>query len=170
LHSRGSNVIDVSAAESIPYNDQQDRYDFVSDGSTLLIGPLDFVPTKSNRDNWFRNAISEDYGPCDQLEIFAGGHRLRKDPLDLYNEDLGSHSPVADERVEAEFSVDGDTPYIKLTNTVPAGTRITIIRRTGRTWNDRLPSATTASNGLTMHKNVNSIVNFILQKSTFIPE
>jgi hypothetical protein len=170
LHTRGSTVVNVSAAESIPYNDQQDRYDFVSDGSTLLIGPLDFVPTKSTRANWFRSTISEDYGPCDQLEIFVGGNRLRKDPLDLYNEELGSYSPAADEKIEAEFSVDGDNPYIKLTNAVPAGTRITMIRRTGKTWNDRSPSATTASNGITLHKNTNSIVSFILQKSTAMPE
>jgi hypothetical protein len=170
LHIRGSNVVNVSAAESIPYNDQQDRYDFVSDGSTLLIGPLDFVPTKSTRANWFRSTISEDYGPCDQLEIFVGGKRLRKDPLDLYDEELGSYSPAADEKIEAEFSVDGDNPYIKLTNAVPAGTRITMIRRTGKTWNDRSPSATTASNGITLHENTNSIVSFILQKSTAMPE
>jgi hypothetical protein len=169
-HIRGSNVVNVSAAESIPYNDQQDRYDFVSDGSTLLIGPLDFVPTKSTRVNWFKSTISEDYGPCDQLEIFVGGQRLRKDPLDLYNEELGSYSPAADEKIEAEFSVDGDNPYIKLTNAVPAGTRITMIRRTGKTWNDRSPSATTASNGITLHKNTNPIVSFILQKSTAMPE
>jgi hypothetical protein len=170
LHAGGSNVVNVSAAESIPYNDQQDRYDFVSDGSTQLIGPLDFIPAKSNRANWFRSTILADYGPCDQLEIFAGGQRLRKDPLDLYDEDLGSYSPAADKIIEAEFSVDGTNPYIKLTNTVPAGTRITMIRRTGKTWNDRTPSVTTASNGLTMHKNENPIVNFILQKSTTMPE
>ena len=170
LHVSGSNVVNVSATESIPYNDQQDRYDFVSDGSTLLIGPLDFVPTKSTRTNWFRSTISEDYGPCDQLEIFAGGQRLRKDPLDLYNEDLGSYSPAADEKLEAEFSVDGDNPYIKLTTAVPSGTRITMIRRTGKTWNDRAPSTATASNGITLHKNSNPIVNFILQKSTTMPE
>jgi hypothetical protein len=170
LHIRGSTVVNVSAAESIPYNDQQDRYDFVSDGSTLLIGPLDFVPTKSTKANWFRSTISEEYGPCDQLEIFVGGKRLRKDPLDLYNEELGSYSPAADEKIEAEFSVDGDNPYIKLTNAVPAGTRITMIRRTGKTWNDRSPSATTPSNGITLHKNTNPIVSFILQKSTAMPE
>jgi hypothetical protein len=170
LYTSGSNVVNVSAAESIPYNDQQDRYDFVSDGSTLLIGPLDFVPIKSTRTNWFRNTILDDYGPCDQIEIFAGGQRLRKDPLDLYNEDLGSYSPAADEKLEAEFSVDGDNPYIKLTTAVPAGTRITMIRRTGKTWNDRTPSTATASNGITLHKNSNPIVNFILQKSTTTPE
>ena len=170
VYTVGSDVVNIGITESIPYSDQQDRYDFVSDGSTLLIGPLDFVPIKSTRTNWFRNTISEDYGPCDQLEIFVGGQRLRKDPLDLYNEDLGSYSPAADERIEAEFSVDGDNPYIKLTNSVPAGTRITMIRKTGKTWNDRTPSTTTASNGITLHKNANPIVNFILQKSTSMPE
>lgn len=164
----GTTVSDSSLTESIPYRDQQERYDFVSDGSSLLIGPLEFVPTNSNRSNWYRDTIPTNYGACDQLEIFAGGTRLRKDPIDVYSEELGPLGDVSSKTIEAEFSVDGDNPYIRLTTPVPAGTRITMIRRVGKIWYDR--AETTASLGLPFHKNNNPIVNFILQKTTDIPE
>ena len=168
VYTAGMAVTDSSIPETIPYRDQQERYDFVSDGSSLLIGPLEFTPLMSNRTAWHRDTIPANYGACDQLEIFAGGTRLRKDPLDVYSEDLGPLGDLSSKILEAEFSVDGDTPYIRLTTPVAAGTRITMIRRVGKIWYDKAES--TASAGVTFHKNNNPIVNFILQKTTDIPE
>jgi len=167
LYKAGTKIADVSKRESIPYSDTQDRYDFVSDGSTLLIGPLDFIPKKSNRNFWFRTSIPESNGACDEFEVFAGGKRLRKDPIDQFNETLGSYSPLADEKIEAEFSVDGISPYIRLTHVIPAGTRINIIIRRGKTWYDRGKS--TAQNGRTMTESTNSLIRFILEKDTYLP-
>jgi hypothetical protein len=87
-----------------------------------------------------------------------------------YNEDYGAYSPDADTILEAEFSVDGETPFVKLTTPPPPGTKITIIRRVGKTWSDRTPDTITASIGVTLHKNTNPIINFILQKVTATPE
>ena len=173
VHKLGSHVSDSGPYETIPYLDNQDRYDFVSDGSTLLIGPLDFVPSQGTRSGvWYKGnglgAIPNEYGPCDQLEVFAGGIRLRKDPLSVFDESKGAVSPEADIQIEAEFSVDGENPYIRLTKPIPAGTRITMIRRTGKTWYDR--TASVISNGITLHKNTNPIASFILQKTTILPE
>ena len=177
MHTTDSAVIDNSYEETIPYNESQDRLDFVSDGSTQLVGPLDFTPEKGTRSgSWYRGInpvtnlplIPDNYGPCDQIEIFAAGKRLRKDPLTVYNEEKGAYSPLADEQIEAEFSVDGATPYIRLSEPIPAGTRITIIKRTGRIWYN--PGENTASSGLTLLDNDNSIVKFIAQGSTSLPE
>jgi len=168
LYPAGSKVADMSKRESISYTDTQDRYDFVSDGSTLLIGPLDFVPNQAQRNFWFRNSIPEIYGACDEFEVFVGGRRLRKDPIDQFNEELGSYSPAADERIEAEFSVDGNSPYVRLTEPVSAGTRINIIRKRGKTWYDR--GSNTAQTGRTMTENTNSIIRFILEKDSYLPE
>jgi hypothetical protein len=168
LHSVNSSVIDVGADETIPYNETHDRLDFVSDGSTLLVGPLNFVPTKSTRNNWYRSSIPTIYGPCDQLEVFAAGRRLRKDPIAVYQESNGVTSPDADIQLEAEFSVDGITGFIRLSSALPAGTRVTIIKRTGRIWYER--GETTASNGVTLLENNTAIANFIAQKSTSLPE
>jgi hypothetical protein len=163
----GTIIADSSMSETIPYVDQQERYDFISDGSTLLIGPLPFIPSQSNRSSWYRSSIPSSNGPCDQLEIFAGGVRLRKDPIDVYDETRGAASPSADITSEAEFSVDGDSPYIRLTNPVAPGTRITMIRRLGNTWYNKNISTNA---GRPMHRNTNTIVDFILQKSTIMPE
>jgi hypothetical protein len=170
VHKFGLPVADISSTETIPYTDQQQRYDFVSDGTSLLIGELDFVPVKTIKSSWFRESIPNNYAACDQIEVFIGGRRLRKDPVSVYNESQGSFSPSSDIQIEAEFSVDGENSYFRLTAPAPAGARITVIRRVGKTWYDRSVNATTASNGVTMHRNNNNVVNFILQKTTSMPE
>ena len=161
-------MVDVGANETIPYNETQDRIDFVSDGSTLLVGPLNFIPTKSSRNSWYRSSIPSTHGPCDQLELFAAGRRLRKDPISVYQEANGVTSPAADISIEAEFSVDGSSEFVRLSTPLPAGTRVTIIKRTGKTWYDR--GETRASAGVTLLENNTSIANFIAQKSTSLPE
>ena len=168
MYAIGADVADVGSNETIPYNETQGREDFISDGSSLLIGPLEFTPVKGTRSAWYRSTIPTDNGPCDQIEIFAGGRRLRKDPIAVYDEQLGSSSPAADKQIEAEFSVDGTTAYIRLTNAIPAGTRISIITRTGKIWYER--ADTTASKGVTLLENNTAIAKFIAQKTTKLPE
>ena len=168
LHSVDSYVTDLGPRESIPYTENQERADFISDGSSLLIGPLDFVPTKSSTGSWINTTIPQDYGRCDIVEVFVGGRRLRKTPLTVFDETLGPVSPGADREIEAEFSVDGTNPYVRLTDTVTAGTRITIIKRTGQTWYDK--GENTASAGITLLENNTPISKFIAAKSTKLPE
>ena len=164
----GSAVVDIGYNEAIPYNETQERIDFVSDGSTLLVGPLDFVPMIGIRSNWYRSSIPNTYGPCDQIEVFAAGRRLRKDPIDVWVEENGAYSPEADETLEAEFSVDGITAYIRLTSALPAGTRITVVKRSGKVWYDR--GENTATTGVSLLKNNSPIAKFIVQKTTSLPE
>lgn len=163
LHIANSNITNISSTETIPYIDRQHKYSYVSDGSSLIVGQLDFVPTMSVKPNWTRSTIPEIFGPCDQIEVFVGGVRLRKDPITVYNETLGASSPLADSILEAEFSVDGVSSSIRLTTVPPIGVQILIIRRTGKVWYDR---STTASDGIPFDKNNNSIINFIMQKTT----
>ncbi len=173
LHPIGSRVVDSSSTETIPYTESQERVDFVGDGSTTMIGPLPFTPSKYSKTSWFRGddavtAIPEEYGPCYEIEVFVGGRRLRKDPVSLYNETLGTVSPAADEQVQAEFSVDGLAPFVRLTEPAAAGSRITIIKRVGKTWYDR--GAEAASTGVALLENSGPIPVFIAKKSTRLPE
>jgi hypothetical protein len=167
-YPQGTDLVDVGYQETIPYNEEQNRIDFVSDGSSLLVGPLDFVPAKGVRSEWYRSSIPEEFGPCDQIEVFVAGRRLRKDPIDVYSEQNGSSSPAADLKIESEFSVNGNTAFIRLTSAFPAGSRITVIKRTGKVWYDR--GETTASRGVTLLENSTAIAAFIAQKSTSLPE
>jgi hypothetical protein len=168
LHTTGSVVADVGPQETVPYNETQDRQDFVSDGSSLLIGPLDFVPAKGTRTTWYRSTIPATHSACDQVEVFAAGKRLRKDPLAVYDETLGASSPAADIQLEAEFAVDGVANYIRLTTAIPAGTRISVIRRTGKVWYDR--GETTASAGESLLENATPMAEFIAKRTTKLPE
>jgi hypothetical protein len=168
IHITGSNVADIGPQESIPYNETQDRQDFVSDGSSLLIGPLDFVPALATRSSWYKNTIPVSHGPCDQIEVFAAGRRLRKDPISVYDESLGASSPTADTQIEAEFAVDGAANYIRLTTAVSAGTRISVIRRTGKVWYNR--GETTASAGESLLENSTPMAEFIAARTTKLPE
>lgn len=169
LHAAGQAVVDVSYANVIPYNETQQRTDFVSDGSTLLIGPLDFVPLLSVRTAaWIRIDIPSTHGACDEVEVFASGRRLLKDSQSVWQQDNGAYSPEADTVQQAEFSVDGITPYIRLSAALPAGTRTSVLRKQGKTWYDR--GATTATSGQTFAENQTAIAKFIVEKSTTTPE
>jgi hypothetical protein len=162
-------IVDVGYREIIPYNETQQRTDFTSDGSTLMIGPLEFVPSKGTRSStWYRDTIPTTYGPCDQIEVFAAGRRLKKDPQSVYVEVNGSSSPNADQTQEAEFSVDGTSSHVRLTTALPAGTRVTVLRRQGNTWYTR--GETTAANGASLIDTETPIAKFIVEKTTTIPE
>jgi len=167
-HEIGSYVIDVGAEETIPYNDRELTNDFLSDGSTKNIGPLDFVPTKTDLQLWYRESIPASHGPCDMIEVFVGGRRLRKSPVDLYDSSAAADSPAGDKMAEAEFSVDGTTAYVRLTDVVPAGTKIVIVRKIGQIWYDKGQS--TASSGVTLLSNINPIAKFIAEGTTELPE
>jgi hypothetical protein len=185
LHAVGSRVVDVGAAETIPYVETQEKIDIISDGSTIEFGPYDFisrrptstrpfykitVPVKNNAGEVIQTlypSIPQDNVVCDEVEIFVGGRRLNKDSTKLYEETLGASSPIADIDVEADFSVDRSTQTIRLTSPIPAGIRITILRRTGKVWLEK--GETTASKGVTMLDNDTVIINFIEQKSTLLP-
>jgi len=167
-HAKDSYVVSVGADETLPYLESQEKTDFVSDGSSLIIGPLDYTPKNSNRSGWIRNSIPNNYYCCDEIEVFVGGRRLRKNSVSLYDQTLGATSPTSDTIEEAEFSVDGLTPYIRLTEKVAAGTRITIVRKVGRIWYER--GQVTASKGISLLSNDTPIARFIAAKTTELPE
>ena len=111
--------------------------------------------------------IPEDHGPCDQIEVFVGGRRLRKDPMYVYDSNVGSDSPQGDILLEAEFSVDGTTEYVRLTTVPEAGQRVTIIKRTGNTWYNL--GAESVADGLGMSQSTTPIVKFLQQATTKLP-
>jgi hypothetical protein len=168
VYTVGVAVVDVGYKDTIPYSESQDKLDFISDGSSLLVGPLEFTPQQGSRSTWYRSSIPVEYGACDTLEVFVAGRRLRKNPMDVYDEELGAGSPSADVQVEAEFSVDGLNPYIRLTSAPAAGTRITVIRKTGQVWYEK--GAATITTGKTLLENNTSIARFIVAKTTDLPE
>ena len=168
LHSVGTKIANVSVTERIPYTESQDRTDFVGDGSSTLIGPLNFVPYKTQINNWYRDSIPDEYGQCDIIEVFVGGRRLVKTFRSIYDQTLHATSPEGDKIVEADFSVNGSEPFVRLTDAPAAGERITIIRKQGSVWYDR--GENTASAGISLFENENAIATFIADTTTDSPE
>jgi hypothetical protein len=166
IHSVDSYVVDVSVSERLPYMDTEHRIDVISDGSTEEI-PVDFIPVKSTRSNWDRGSIPANYGPCDHIEVFVAGRRLHKNPMMMFNSELGAESPAGDTMIDAEFSVDGINPVVRLTEPAPVGTRVTIFRKVGKLWYDQ--GNNTASSGVTLLENSTTVAKFISQKTSLVP-
>ena len=133
-HKLGLYVVDFGASETIPYNDQQIVSTTYADGSTTDV-VVDYVPTATSVADWYRTSISEDHYQCNEVEVFVGGFRLKKVPHWLYEESNNQpYSPAGDTHFEADFSVDGLSNYVRLTNIVPENTQITVVKKVGRSW------------------------------------
>jgi hypothetical protein len=169
-HPVESYVVDVGYREIVPYKESQDRYDFVADGSSEIYTGLPFVPAARKNQQGilveftYTNSIPDNFYPCDTIEVFVQGRRLRKDPITVYDSTVGSYSPAGDVTLEAEFSVDNQTNAIRITQTPPAGARITVIKRTGKVWYNQ--GADEVTTGVTLSQNTTPIAKFLQQRTT----
>lgn len=172
LHVVGSYVADVSNQERLPYNEHEIKESFMFDGPSHIIGPLSYTPVKSTRTNWAAGNTPSGYGPCDQIEVFLAGRRLRKNPIAMFDESLGSASPAADRILDAEFSVDGTSNSIRLSDDVVASiptdatVNVVVYKKVGKVWYDQ--TSTTASSGVTLLENNTSVAKFIAEKTTVV--
>ena len=135
---------------------------------SLLVGPLPFTPANTNDQFWYRNTIPADYGQCNEVEVFVGGQRLRKMPVSLYDEQIGYNTKTSNSLVEAEFASSGNEAYIRLTNIPAENEQILVVRRTGNTWHES--GTITASAGKSLITSNTVIANFIVEKTTELPE
>jgi hypothetical protein len=105
-------------------------------------------------------SIPLNYYQSDDIEVFVAGRRLIKAPVALFNED----TPTLDVTVEAEFSVTGLTPYVRLTVAPAPGARITVIQRRGNVWHtvgNNIPTSLTHDN--------TAVAKFIQEHSSLLP-
>ena len=71
-------------------------------------------------------------------QFFVGNIRLKKMPYKVYNVNQAPNSPAGDMQFDADYSVDGTTNRIRLTNLLAAGTKVTVVKRTGKRWDSTL--------------------------------
>ena len=67
-------------------------------------------------------------------QFFVGNLRLKKHPFSVHNVSVHPESPEGDVSFAADFTVDGTTNAIQLTNALDAGVRVTVVKKTGRLW------------------------------------
>jgi hypothetical protein len=137
VHKSTSIVLDIGPTETIPYNDEFVVESSIGDGSTVNV-VLGYTPTKVET-NWYSETIPENHGRCDEIEVFVGGLRLKKDSYSLFQEsNQHPYSPEGDTQYEAEFSVRG-TNEVHLTQAVPENVKVTVVKKVGRVWEDSAP-------------------------------
>jgi hypothetical protein len=163
-HTIDSLVRATDFREQLPYKDEYITSVMVVDDNQSLIVPIDFVPKVKNSTlndaSWFRDSIPNNYGQCDEIEVFVGGHRLRKQPMLQWNNNAGQDSPVGDEILEAEFSVDGISSEVRLTKIPPKGAKVTVQKKIGRRW---------SPNGVSIKDSVDEVAVFIKNAVADIP-
>jgi hypothetical protein len=67
-------------------------------------------------------------------KFFIGNIRLKKTAYSVFNINQAPYSPEGDVLFTADFTVDGTTAAITLTNAITFGTQITVIKTTGQSW------------------------------------
>jgi len=150
----GTKVRDQSQGHTVPYNDVTASSKVIADGSSQII-PIDFVPMQHHIQNngtyktaadWIAEGFTTQFAPtsvqADDIEVFVGGRRLRKQPIKIWNEAIGPDSPSGDVSLDAEFVVDGVTATVQLADgVIPLAddgsqlpVTIVVQKRTGKLW------------------------------------
>ena len=127
-HLKSTAVYDIGPAETIPYEDETIIYtrdDLNFDDSTNTI-MLPFVPNKDN------------------VEVFVGSRRLRKDQYVLHDRTIHPESPEGDVTLPPEFIADGinhgtetnRVGYLVLDQDLPTGINLTVVIKHLKPWGD----------------------------------
>jgi hypothetical protein len=93
-------------------------------------------------------------------EFFVGNQRLMKKSYAVHNVELHYESPEGDVTFPADFTVDGISKNIELTNDLSLGTKVIVVKKVGKIWNDP---------GKSLVDSNNRIANFLKEKATVWP-
>ena len=84
------------------------------------------------------NVISTSALSSSVYSFFVGNIRLKKKPYLVQNRNKAPYSPEGDVQLDADFAVDGTTNQIRLTTPLSYGTTVTVVKRTGVSWDSSL--------------------------------
>ena len=130
VYSEGTELMDQSDKETVPYKDEMVSLIALEDESTQIV--LDWLPSKG----------------VDEFEIFVGGRRLRKNAISAYQFQkvdadgnlitslIDKDSPEGDTTLDAEFTltIENNTAIVNLAEKPATNSRILIVRKLGKTW------------------------------------
>ena len=126
VYNAGEELMDQSTYQTVPYTDEIRTLQYEADGSTATYA-LDWATTNVN-----------------EFEVFVAGKRLRKQSIEVFDTTIDQDSPEADITVDAEFTISSNTITL---NTIPvAGTKVFIIRKIGKSWQESGESLRVAQN------------------------
>jgi hypothetical protein len=107
-------------------------------------------------------SIPSSYNQCNDVEVFVAGRRLRKNPYQIWNPNLGPDSPSGDVQYEAEFAISSNNAsQIRLTAVPEAGQYIVVQKRVGRVW---------SQNGVSLSESGSEQAKFIRSTYALLPD
>jgi hypothetical protein len=153
----GTEIMDQSNSETIPYTDEMVSSIALDDESTQIL--LDWIPTKG----------------VNEFEVFVAGRRLRKNSISMYQnqvvdangivttELIAKDSPEGDITLAPEFTLNitDSSATVTLADAPVTGTRVVIVRKIGKTWQ---------TPGEQLRYANNSIAEFIREATTDLPK
>ena len=143
VHTAGSKVFDQNIAKTVPYADATMTHTFREE--------VDGVQTTF--------AIPFTVDSVNEVEVFVGGIRQRKNTLDVFDPTIALDSPEGNVTHAAEFTVNANALVL---STAPAdGISVTVTKKQGRSWTE---------NGISLGDTENSIARFLRAGTTELPE
>jgi hypothetical protein len=94
----------------------------------VRVGPYTY---RSTADHISSASFSAD---SNNWHFFVGNIRLKKSAYSVFNINQAPYSPAGDVSFPADFTVDGTTAKITLTNPLSFGTQVTVVKQTGTSW------------------------------------
>ena len=157
VYVAGTELMDQSASESIPYKDEMTTLVKLEDESSQIL--LDWMPSKG----------------VDEFEVFVSGRRLRKNSKQSYQAQtvdsngnlitdfIDQTSPAGDVTLEPEFTltIEGNIAVVNLLSPPENNARVLIVRKLGKTWQNA---------GEQLRYANNSIAEFIRGATTELPK
>jgi hypothetical protein len=118
-HGSGTEVVDASGTQTIPYADTVHTDTFTGDGSTATFTTTSTLTTTLQTPIEADGSVSTDYEgiPADQIDLFIGGQRLLM---------------VSEDGSTINYSISGNN--VTLTTTPASGTQIKILHKKGQVW------------------------------------
>ena len=97
-------------------------------GTIVRVGPYTYRCISNNTSSSSFPADSSNW------TFFVGNTRLKKTAYSVFNINKAPYSPAGDVSFPADFTVDGTTAKITLTNPLSFGTQVTVVKQTGTAW------------------------------------
>jgi len=173
----GTAVIDAGPTQTIPYQDNINRYEIII---------RDGLPNGRQEHVLETFTISSSAEAHDQVEVYLGGRKLQKptlstNPIKKHNieiafdsEEVNSEGTSSDVEQIPEFTVvpvddSSAKGYYKLVlRDVPQdGVELKVIQRQGTLWYNR--GVSTASNGETLQRSTSKEAQFLLERPSGLP-
>lgn len=158
-HRVGTYVLNIGVSETLPYSDSY-LIETVKKNSIVSEVQLPFSVEKSNVDFDYRLNISDNVKPCDEIDVFVGGIKLKKRPYSRYEYENGyPESTEGDTKFDADFGIDGNK--VILNTPVLPDTSIIVAKKQGTIW---------TTDGNSLSNSNTAVATFVKNTETIWPQ